>query len=353
MKRMLISAIFLVAFISTCALLGRYLPFPDVPDVRAKIEHLARHGDEYDVLFIGSSRVHQQILPTIFDRIAGMNGFPVKSFNAGLTGMMSPEDGYMIEEVLRRPHRRLRWVFVEMTSFAANFGGEQNWRFTYWHDTVRLGIVVRVLYGQAVGRLAKDPEAGFSAKYRIWTTIGGRLWVHVHAWLIRAANVNRGGEILNRWLHGPGWYFNPRDSLGDSGDGWIPAELSYQKMAPDARAKYEQAYAGQLAQPAGKVRDNAASQAVIERSLAAVTKAGARPVIIVPPMISGRNFYPTEEREREVTILDFSDVRQYPELFVPEHRTDVFHLNTVGAEIFSDILARRFVEIVKGRAPMP
>jgi hypothetical protein len=282
-----------------------------------------------------------------------MNGVPVKSFNAGLTGMMSPEDGYALEEILRRPHRRLRWVFVEMTSFAKDFGGEHNWRFIYWHDTVRLGIVVRVLYGQATGQLAKDPGAGFTAKCRILTTIGGHLWGHVHAWLIRAANVNRGGEILNRWLHGPSWYFDPRNSLGDNGDGWIAAEPSYQKMAPDVRAKYEQAYAEQLASPPGKVRDNAPSQSVLERSLAAVTKAGARPVIIVPPMITGRNFYPTEQRERDVTILDFSDGRQYPELFVPEHRTDVFHLNTVGAEVYTDILARRFVEIVKGRGPTP
>jgi hypothetical protein len=346
-----IGAIFLTAFILSCAFLGRYVPFPYDPAVGAKIEHLARHGDDYDVLFIGSSRVHHQIMPTIFDRVARMNGMPVKSFNAGMMAMFSPEDGYVLEEILRRPHRRLRWVFLELSSLETQRRADQTSRFPYWHDTIRLMFVVRALHARAAEGQANETEKTFSDRCQQWAVIGGNLWVHVCAWLIRETNVNSGGEILNRWFNVLGWSSDPRSGLGNNGDGWLSERLSDQQMAPALRANYEQVYADRLVSPAGKYRDDAVWQAALERSLAAISKAGCRPILIVPPMIVKRTLYPTEARERELTILDFSDMRQYPELFAPEHRTDFSHLNTAGAEIFSDILARRFVELVKGRAP--
>ena len=67
----MIGVMFLATFAASCGVLGRCLPFPEIPLVRDKIEYLARHGDDYDVLFLGSSRVHCQIMPSIFDRIAG------------------------------------------------------------------------------------------------------------------------------------------------------------------------------------------------------------------------------------------------------------------------------------------
>src|SRR5688500_13039337 len=53
----LIFSLFLATLAATCAVLGRSLPFPEVPRVREKLEFLAKHGDDYDVIFIGSSQV--------------------------------------------------------------------------------------------------------------------------------------------------------------------------------------------------------------------------------------------------------------------------------------------------------
>ena len=59
---------YLAALALSCALLGRSLPFPQVLIVRDKIEHLARHGDDYDVIFIGSSHIQSQVLPSVLNR---------------------------------------------------------------------------------------------------------------------------------------------------------------------------------------------------------------------------------------------------------------------------------------------
>ena len=121
-------------------------------------------------------------------------------------------------------------------------------------------------------------------------------------------------------------------------------------MTGPLREKYEREYAERLAKPAGKDRGEPICQVALERSLAAIASTGARPMLLVPPTTNARNFFPAPEREPQLAILDFTDVRQYPELFVPEHRMDVGHLNTVGAEIFTEILARRFVELAQSEA---
>jgi len=355
-KSALLGVIFLTAVFSTCALLGPCLPFPEVSTVREKIEHLARHGDDYEILFVGSSHVQFQIMPTIFDRVAGMNGVAVKSFNAGIPAMVSPEDSYVLEEMLRRPHGRLRWVFVELSCLGTQVWGENTSRFAYWHDTARLTLLAQRLRREARGkrsRLAKDPTATIFDRWSVWTTTVGRLYGHARAWLIRGANLSRGSEVLSRGLQLPGWEEDLRGSLGENGDGWVWAGRRLQQMTPEMRKQYDGEYAERLANPAVKDRADAVCQSALERIVTAITRAGARPVFLVPPTTAGRNFYPTEERERELTILDFSDVRQNAKLFLPENRMDLGHVNTAGAEIFTEDLARRFVELAKGSTPAP
>ena len=170
--------------------------------VRDKIEYLARHGDEYDVLFVGSSRIHSQVMPAIFDRVASENGVPVKSFNAGIAGMNSPEDGYFLEEILRLPHRRLRWVFVELARLGTGLDREETSRFGYWHDTPRLVLAARRLWAEAGERLARaaggdmvEPMPGLDCDRR--GTLGARALLVAARHQSRSRN-GRAGSLAAR-----------------------------------------------------------------------------------------------------------------------------------------------------------
>lgn len=324
--------------------------------VREKLLQLARKGGEYDVLFIGSSRVQFQVMPSIFDRVAGDAGVRVKSFNAGVAGMGSPEDAYLLEQILRRPHGRLRWVFVELSRLGTGLDREATVRFTYWHDATRLRQIARRLWGQASEAqtgLERSHCATLGARYAIWSEMTGKLAGHARHWLARATNLGVGTQLLDAWFRSRSRSRDAGRNLGDSGDGWVTAGRDRQQMMVEAQAKYAQSYAERLAKPAGKERGDDVSQAALEEMLATITRAGATPVLVIPPTTFAQNFYPSEKRERELTILDFSDVRQNAELFLPEHRIDVDHVNTAGAELFSAALARRFVELVKQRTGTP
>ena len=348
--------LFLVAFAASCGVLRRCLPFPEVPVVRDKLAHLARQGGDYDVLFIGSSRVQFQVMPSIFDRVASEAGVRVKSFNAGVAGMGSPEDAYLCEQILRRPHGRLRWVFIELSRLGTGLDRAATVRFTYWHDAVRLRLIARRLWGQAVeaqARLEQTHSTSFRARYAIWSEMTDKLAGHTHHWLMRAINLGDGTQLLDAWFRTSGRRRDAGRNLGDGGDGWVTAGRDHQQMTTEVRAKYEASYAERLAKPAGKERGDQVSQSALEQLLATITKAGATPVLVIPPTTFDLNFFPTEKREQELTILDFSNVQENAELFAPERRIDVDHVNTAGAELFSAALARRFVALAKQKTGTP
>jgi len=84
----------------------------------------------------------------------------VKSFNAGVAGMFSPEDSYVAEEILRRPHYRLRWVFFELSHVRTGLEREGTARFAYWHDWTRVNLVVRRTWQECRTQLPKNAETG-------------------------------------------------------------------------------------------------------------------------------------------------------------------------------------------------
>ncbi len=58
------SAIAVTAFLVTCVSLHAVLPFPEIDGgVSQKFRFFSAHKDEFDTLFIGSSRVYFQISP--------------------------------------------------------------------------------------------------------------------------------------------------------------------------------------------------------------------------------------------------------------------------------------------------
>jgi hypothetical protein len=64
------SVIGVTAFLITCIGLRAILRFPEIDGgVSQKFRFFAAHKDEFDTLFIGSSRIYFQISPAVFDRV--------------------------------------------------------------------------------------------------------------------------------------------------------------------------------------------------------------------------------------------------------------------------------------------
>ena len=107
MKSFALVLLFFASLALSAKVISRLIPPAPIPQFSEKLAHFAAHKDEYDTLFIGSSRTFRQILPSLFDPLMAAGGQPARSFNFGLDGMFSPEDAYVAEKIFALHPSRL------------------------------------------------------------------------------------------------------------------------------------------------------------------------------------------------------------------------------------------------------
>lgn len=330
-----------------CAAIGRLLPVPNVPQVKEKIEWFRAHRDDYTALFLGTSRVRRHILPSLFDRLAAEQGMEMRSFNLGVDTLMAPEDGYVLDLALATRPSKLRYVFIELSFFRANFMAQapDTIRAGYWHDWERTRTVWAHLIDQDLQRI-KPPRKRKKDRWSTWLVEMGE-WAslvnqHGRLFLQRATNY---GRVAALWPTAAGLRTpsNPLSPLGPGLDGFIPSTDDL-VLRGAALAAYE----GELAKlKTGKPRErlmDPVPQANLERLVATIRRHGAEPILFIAPSQSG---YTNQPRRDVAPLLDFSDPGRWPELFDPRYRADAGHLNTAGAELFTRALADRFFALPK------
>ena len=346
----LLIAVFFLALSGSCLVLGSFLPFPAVPLVWDKIEQLTKHGDEYDVLFLGSSCIHSQIIPTTFERVAREQGISVRAFNAGIMAMLPPEDGYYLEEMLRCPHRRLRWVFLEImplssSSYPTLAGTE---RFSYWHDWDRTRLLtMRFLHEcAAAGNDSNSRPSGW------WDEIADRVnafgvWVkNLGLFMERISNFGRAAPLLRQFAGLPEQIKRHAAKSDVAWDGWDFPD-NPPPLAGEARVAYEKQLSTLPADDQRFDAGDSASWASLRAKIDRLLQAKITPILIIPPTVSSKRYFPPELAGQHLRVLDFSSPQEHPEYFTADHRLDWVHLNRPGSELFTEAIARKFAAMVK------
>jgi hypothetical protein len=338
-------AAFAAAFIAVCAAIHRTLPLQDVPTVWEKLTHLAAHGSDYDTLFIGSSRIYYQIIPRLFDELSATQGLPTRSFNAGVAGMRPPEDAFLFDQILAQRPGRLRWVFVELAGIRANIGDERRGtlRMQYWHDLTRTALLWRYATQLPETNKRWTPKR----LWQQWRDPLAQFLPHFALFLREQTNIGK-GVILTRRLGAD--EPPPPDplsvTLGSDLAGWIPIN-SNGEMPPKNRTEFEQELAERRERPSIKDYGDPVSQEALGALIAKIRRAGATPVLIVPPTTSKKNFFPMPAVEEKTLVLDFSDITRFPELYEIRHRLDTEHTNTTGSEVFTRLIVQSWAQAVK------
>lgn len=336
-----------VAFTAACLVIRRVFPFPEIPVVHAKLMHFRAHRNDYDTLFLGTSRINFQIIPESFDQLTRAAGTPTKSFNAGVPGMRPPEDSYFFDQLIAAQPQRLRWVFVELINIRPRFNEELHgtMRAQYWHDWPRLWLMWRRITYLKPTQKKRTIE-------RVWSELREPLAEfpeHLGLFVREMSNLGRGEFLARQLLHERAdWRLTLTEHLGADLAGWKPTGRG-EDMPPEIQAKYEKERAERLVEPALHDLADAVSQEALEAIIAKIERLGATPVLIVPPMTGKKTFYPRPERAQKTIVLDFNDPVRFPELYENRHRLDWDHLNTAGAEVFTRLLVEHWIAAVKAR----
>jgi len=341
------TAIGAAAFIITCASLRVVLPFPEIDGgVSQKLRFFAAHKDEFDTLFIGSSRVYFQISPAVFDRVTQENGLPTHSFNFGIGGMYLPETAYLLEQILNLKPRNLRWVFIEYDELQTKWSLENQTsrRALYWADWKRVSPLLRKLTDAGSDPLWMPSPAKLRdivLRQKDEQNTRGLLTFYAGQLEKNYTNVARAVDVLEYLL---GRDTKERDAryLGVASDGYVTRP---NRMSPKQAAAYDRGLAAAMAQTDPHPLSPYAVEAY-RQCAQDVRKIGAAPIFLITPSITQINVA-TESAGLTGVMMSFNKPRTYPSLYRSSVRRDGQHLTKSGAEEFTRIVAANFVELAR------
>jgi hypothetical protein len=335
------------AFLITCVGLRGILPFPEIDGgVSQKFRFFAAHKDEFDTLFIGSSRVYFQISPAIFDRVTRESGMPTHSFNFGVGGMYLPETSYLLEQILNLKPRNLRWVFIEYDELQTKWSPENQTsrRALYWADWKRVSLLLRKLADAGTDPVWLPSPAKLRdiiLRQKDEKNTRSLLTFYAGQFEKNCTNVARAADVLQ--------YFLGRDTkgrraryLGGASDGYVTRP---NRMSPNQVAAYERGLAAAMAQtdthPLSPYAVEAYRQCAQE-----VRKTGATPIFLITPSTTQISVA-SETTGLTGVVMAFNNPRTYPTLYRSNVRRDGQHLTKSGAEEFTRIVAANFVELAR------
>jgi hypothetical protein len=342
------SVIGAAAFITTCIGLRAVLPFPAIDDgVSQKFRFFSAHKDEFDTLFIGSSRIYFQISPAIFDRVAREKGWPTHSFNFGIGGMYLPESAYMLEEILNLKPRNLKWIFIEYDDLQTEWSIENQTsrRALYWVDWKRLSLLLRQLTDAGTDprwspNLTKLRDIILQRQDEMNTR--KLLAFYLTQFEKNCTNVARATDIPD--------YFLRRTAnkqrlsyLGTTNDGYVPKQ---NRASPTGAAAYERQLAAAMAETDLRSISPYAVEAY-RQCAQEVRSIGAVPIFLITPTTTQFNIAYSEGSSSPAMMMAFNNPRAYPGLYRPSARRDEQHLTKSAAEEFTRIVAANFVELAQ------
>jgi hypothetical protein len=341
------SAIAVTAFLITCIVLHAVLPFPEIDGgVSQKFRFFAAHKDEFDTLFVGSSRIYFQISPAIFDRVTSESGLPTHSFNFGVGGMYLPESAYLLEQILNLKPRNLRWVFIEYDELQTKWSPENQTsrRALYWADWKRVSLLLRKLTDAGTDPLwlpnpGKLRDIGLHQKDEKSTPV--LLTFYVTQFERNYTNVSRAADVLDHFL---GRDTNERDAsyLGAASDGYVTRPGG---MSPSQAATYERGLAAAMAE-AGTRPLSPYTVEAYRQCAQEVRDIGATPIFLITPSTTQIDIA-TDSIGAPGVVMAFNNPRTYPNLYRNGVRRDGQHLTKSGAEEFTRVVAANFVELAR------
>lgn len=337
----------LLAFCAVCpvltALLERWAPGARVADEvpRAKFRHFARAADDYELVFIGSSRVYREFVPSLFDAELLRHGRNTRSFNFGMQGMRHPEMRYIAQWILRRRPAALRWLVIELTGEMTESLGrhlhEENPlsdRVIAWHTPALSWLVTSAF-------LAGDFPAADK-----WRALG----THALHLAYRFTNTGTGIPAGTRLLgYDPPQAFDYGQTGGHvslDAEGRTRADLLRRHEAfladpGDFEAELD-ALLRREAPPAPDPHLVASLLALV----AEIQAAGVEPVfVIMPPhWREGVGAFTDTQTHGLPTLFPYNDPERFPDFYDRRNLYNLRHLNEHGARLFTRRFARDFAQ---------
>jgi hypothetical protein len=325
-------------------------PLPFWSWSRNKVNWVTEHGEEYDTLFFGSSRMHYGLKPDVFDARMAELGTPTKSFNFALSGLRMHDVVHMLDWVVAHKPTSLKRAVIELHSFEQNIRGHQ------WFSDQDLEMHSPDVFWTRMQSVAISNTPSIDKAKQAQ-------YVLMHS-VSNALRLGQGGRITQDWIARSNGERLPK-AYDVEGRGWqsvatvqLDHMIQASKDFPSQREHFER----QLSWKATKAHMpglvGGFNAAAIRKQASMLRAAGIEPIYVVMPTYS-TDFYGRDgvaEVAKEVRVLELDDPAPNRPLYDWSGYYDASHLNADGATAFSRYLAERIVEVEPlplGASPSP
>ncbi|MGQ0552910.1 MAG: hypothetical protein ACT4PU_06790 [Planctomycetota bacterium] len=349
------SALTLLSLALATWLLRALLPWPADGGLADKLAHFTAHRDDFEVLFLGSSRVARGYVPEVIDARLAAAGQPLRSFNLGVDAMESYETDYLLRHVLAQRPAALKYVVMELENWVPPRSVNPRFhteRSVHWHDARQTWAV-----------LARTGRAPVAWQHKLTEGLA-----HARLFGRRALNLGRGVQQLGVGLSS-GTAAEAKDESTAPSREEIAAWAGFEPADPAAGGSWTRVHEHWLREEAADfprlveaLRNQPDSDAALanfdlealQRQRRLIEEAGCVPIYAMGPAIRPKPYVqPLAQLGLLPVIFDFSRPELYPELYDPGERFDADHLAPAGARRFSEIFAREFGAWLATRPPPP
>lgn len=338
---------FLIALASTsfatvAAGVRAFVPLPAGYGLRAKLEHIAKHPDAYDTLFVGSSIVFRGIEPDTVELAFKNRGATVRVFNLGIPGLHAFELDYVLRYLTDVGVSAERLFVEHIPRQAQSLDPEKlTDRSIYWRTAPVTWAALRTIALSDRSPWDKTTTA----------------WLQVRLMMRRYGNHAIGKDLVRAAI-GPDDafdYLRPQELIEQRGY-QDPDTLSTQKSATRRRIFLEQGelYKERVQSTVSLLnvwRDDPSPERVLRhydtegvRQQFAATQAIAKEVTVVigPVLTNADKALALEQVTAYPRVLSLCDPLAYPILYARDLRFDHAHMNRRGAEHFSRTLVNLY-----------
>ena len=340
-------AIGLGAFVASCLSLHHFAPWTQMDEVSEKVSYFERHKDDFDTLFIGSSRIYHGIVPQVFDAELTKRGIASASLNLGIDGMSIPESSCFLEKILEQKPARLKWVFVELTPFRLEMdeNRRESARGVYWHDWTRMKWIAGELWNNArtTGRdYRRAPKRLRGALNDL--DVGA---MHAGLFLRNVCNAGCGRRLVeNACASDVAAIAQADEFCGAPRFGFLG--MDREPMTGGELQDYEKKLAEMRRRKPDPGDNGWGLRVAAEDASRLIREAGAEPVFVIASSVSAsRHEWPGQPKD--APLFAYHDPDRDEIFYRVDRRANSGHLNTRGAIEFTELLASDFAKHLSDR----
>jgi len=313
------------------------------PGYASKMEFMGKQRNSFNVFFMGSSRIYRQVMPTVFD--AHTQG-TTRSFNLGYGGTFSPESYYLFDHFIRKKAAQPTYILLELQHFV--FIANRNL------FTVRSGYFLDYEYFSLVKNEYKYEQTHLPYFSKMYTEpVEHRL---KNLKLSFMDNLLKDGHSREMLLTLLGQGKRDPQALGEANDGFIALEKSAPhkeglvKRRERFLAQYDTTqtcFDKEMTRYQIALKDTTTQVTPhlqkINKVIEDATRQNYTLLFVLPP--KRPELVPLFLQIPQKHRINLANPKQFPHFYHNKYWFDEKHFNEKGAEIFTQELVKKYLEI--------